>query len=106
MNHAAALNETLEYFGLSAREVASRSGVREAALSQFRHGKKDLNLESWEKLIEALPVDAKQYMYLKLLVGDLDNRGLSQLLSAISFRLLQDSEAKEVQESERTLVFM
>lgn len=109
--YAEALNETLEHFGISAREIATGAGVREAALSQFRNGKKDLNLESWERLVRALPLEAKQYLHLKVLVGELDNRGLSMLLSAVSYRLMQDaiSESQQIASSnlpEKTLALI
>lgn len=98
MKYQEALKETMEHFGLSAREVSLRAGIQEAAFSQFRNGKKDINLETWERLINGLPVEAQKYIYLKVLIGNLDNRGISALLSAISSRLLQESQATESQD--------
>jgi len=86
MTYQSALNETLKHFAISARDVATKSGIDEANFSSFRRGKKDLNLQTWERLIDVLPSEAKQYIYLKIFIGDLDNRGLSVILNAISLK--------------------
>ena len=99
MKYQDALNETLKKFHLSSREVANKAGIDEANFSLFKNGKKDLNLQTWERLMDALPDDAKQYIYLKILIGDLDNRGISMMLNAISYRLLNEVKVPNDQKS-------
>jgi len=100
MLYQEAFNQTIEHFRLSARDIASKAGMHESSVSNFRTGRKDLNLETWERLMSALPEEARQYIYLKVLVGTITNRGISVLLSAISDRIMQESESEAV-DSER-----
>jgi len=63
-----ALHETLRTFKpkLNASEVASRANVSPAAISQFRHGDRDLNVRSLQRIINALPEDMKQHFFGRL----------------------------------------
>jgi predicted transcriptional regulator len=87
MKFSEALNATLEEFGLSAKTIAQESGIREATLSEFRRGKKEIHTDNLERLIRALPQEAKQYLFFKLLVVQMDKQGIATLLSAIAYHL-------------------
>ncbi|MDP2853523.1 MAG: helix-turn-helix transcriptional regulator [Smithellaceae bacterium] len=49
-----------EYLGLTQKEVASRMGISQAALSQMESGEKKLRKASLEKLAEALELNVEQ----------------------------------------------
>lgn len=49
-----------EYLGLTQKEVASRMGITQAALSQMESGEKKLRKASLEKLAAALGVTVEQ----------------------------------------------
>jgi transcriptional regulator with XRE-family HTH domain len=85
MNFSAALDTTLKEFKISGRDLASRSGVTEASISRFRRGEREIQSDSLDKLITALPLEAKQFLYCKLLIGEMDRNGIATLLSAIAY---------------------
>ena len=87
MKFCEAFNATLEEFRLSAKEISATSGVREATISEFRRGRREIQTDSLERLIGALPTDAKQYLFLKVLIGEMDARGMASLLNAVAYRL-------------------
>jgi transcriptional regulator with XRE-family HTH domain len=58
-----ALDETLNSFKISSRELAVKSGLREATISQFRQGKRAIPSDSLEKIIKALSPEASNYMF-------------------------------------------
>jgi hypothetical protein len=91
-----AFNKTLEHFQLSARDIAAKSNLQEAAVSSFRTGRKDVNISTWERLEAALPEDAREYMHLQILIGNISNRGISVILSTISTRIMKESQAEEL----------
>ncbi|NJM98067.1 MAG: helix-turn-helix transcriptional regulator [Phormidesmis sp. RL_2_1] len=90
-----ALHETLRTFKpkLSASEVANRANVSPAAISQFRHGERDLNVRSLQRIINALPEDMKQHFFGRLFAlpvpaawsPALDPTRFMELSSAVSF---------------------
>jgi transcriptional regulator with XRE-family HTH domain len=95
MNFSAAFDLTLKEFGLTGKSIATKAGLREATVSNFRNGG-DIRKESLEKLIEALPADAKQYLFLKVFVGDLNPQGIATLLSLLAGRLKDvDTETQD-----------
>jgi len=49
-----------EYLGLTQKEIASRMGISQAALSQMESGEKKLRKASLEKLAHALGVTVEQ----------------------------------------------
>jgi transcriptional regulator with XRE-family HTH domain len=106
MNFSAAFDETISHFKLKAKDIASVSGLTESAISKFRRGEQDLKASSLERLIKALPQEAKQYLFLKILVGEMDSQGIAALLSAIAFRIKESDENSEdlrIQNSEPVL---
>ena len=93
MKFSEAFNLTLEEFGITGKEVAQRAGVREATVSDFRRGNREIQTGNLEKLIGALPTDAKQFLFLKLLVGGMNAQGIATLLSAIAHQIKNDNNS-------------
>lgn len=93
MNFSKAFDLTLKEFGLTGKAVAISAGVREATVSNFRNGS-DIRTDSLEKLIKALPPDAKQFLFLKVFVDDLNPSAIATMLGLLAGRL------KETQGSE------
>jgi transcriptional regulator with XRE-family HTH domain len=87
MGFSDAFDQTLIEFGIKGKEMAARSGLTEAAISEFRRGEREIKSGSLEKLFTALPNDAKQYLFFKLLIGEMDQKGIATLLSAIAYHL-------------------
>jgi len=63
-----ALHETLRTFKpkLSASEIADRANVSPAAISEFRHGDRDLQVRTLQRIINVLPEEMKQYFFGRL----------------------------------------
>lgn len=61
MRFADAFQETLFRFKLTGSEIAERSGLPATRISEFRHGK-SIRIDNLEKIIKALPRDARLYM--------------------------------------------
>ncbi|WP_416667918.1 helix-turn-helix domain-containing protein [Egbenema bharatensis] len=61
MKFADAFRETLFRFELTGKEIAERSGLSPAQISEFRNGK-NLRIDSVEKILDALPQEARNYM--------------------------------------------
>ena len=90
-----ALHETLRTFKpkLSASEVASRANVSPAAISEFRHGERDLQVRTLQRIINALPEDIKLHFFSRLFSTpaltvwspSLNPKAFVDLSSAISF---------------------
>jgi len=82
---AQALNETIQHFGLSAREISLKTGVTEATISNLRSGNSDAKLSTFENLIGALPPEAKNYMFFKALLSDkVSSKDIHNFLTAIA----------------------
>jgi len=56
-----AFKETMYRFDLKGADVAERSGLTEAQISNFRGGQ-NLRIDSVEKILDALPSEARLYM--------------------------------------------
>ena len=91
-----ALHETLRTFKpkLSASEIAIRANVSPAAISEFRHGERDLQVRTLQRIINALPEDIKQHFFSRLFSTPaltvwspslVDPKAFVDLSSAISF---------------------
>lgn len=93
MDFSKAFDLTLKEFGLTGKAVAIDAGVREATVSNFRNGS-EIRTDSLEKLIKALPPDAKQFLFLKVFVDDLNPPAIATMLGLLAGRL------KETQSSE------
>jgi len=87
---AEAFNQTLEQYGIKAKDVAEKSGVRLATISDFRLGKIQPKIDTVEALLNALPPDAKHFMIFKALINFTDH-DMSILLHAIASELRKPS---------------
>lgn len=86
-----AFNLTLTEFDLSARAIAEAAGIREATISEFRRGLRGVHTDNLERLIAALPSDARQHLFVQLMVGQMDSAGIAMLLNAIASHLKEES---------------
>jgi transcriptional regulator with XRE-family HTH domain len=91
MGFSDAFDQTLIEFKIKGKEMSARSGLSEAAISEFRRGERELKSSSLERLLFALPNDAKQYLFLKLLIGEMDQKGIATLLSAVAYHLRSEN---------------
>ena len=60
MNTREALEQSFQVFDLKASEVANRAGISPEIISRFRHGK-GITVDTLDKIIQALPSQAKAY---------------------------------------------
>lgn len=91
MKFSDSFDDTLKRFKITAKDLASKSGVAESSISRFRRGEREIQSDSLERLISALPQDAKQYLFCQLFVGEMDKQGIATLLNAIAHYLKEDS---------------
>ncbi|KAM3107278.1 helix-turn-helix domain-containing protein [Phormidesmis sp. 146-33] len=103
MKFSEALNQTLNQFKISGNEIANLSGIRAATISEYRRGVREIHTDNLERLIAALPSEAKQFLFLHLLVGQMDDEGIATLLSAISNRMRQEKVTEQRIEPELQL---
>ncbi len=61
MRFSEAFQETMFRFKLKGTDLAEQSGLTPTQISDFRHGK-NLRIDSVEKLLDAMPKDARIYM--------------------------------------------
>jgi len=93
---AEALNQTLDHFKISARELFNKTGVREATISELRSGKSDARISTYETLINALPDEAINYLLLEVLLArDISSSDISHLLTVIA-SVIRDSDHIDV----------
>jgi DNA-binding Xre family transcriptional regulator len=83
MNFSAALNATIDKFQLSGKDLALKSGLREATISDFRRGGA-MRSDNLEKIFAVLPQQAKLYFFSHFVISQLDDQGISLLLYAMS----------------------
>jgi hypothetical protein len=86
---AKALNEVLDHFAYQNKKVAADADIGETQLSEFRRGKRQLTTENLEKVIFALPIEARNYLFFKVLISGASEYDVSNLLSAIALELRQ-----------------
>ncbi len=63
MNFATALRHTMSEFRLTGTELSQKSGVHQNTISAFRQGGQSLSVENLEKLIAAMPEEAREYFF-------------------------------------------
>lgn len=61
--------ETIDKFGLKIVWLSKESGINDGTITRFKTGKRDIYLESFSKIFEALPTDAKRF-FLEKILGD------------------------------------
>jgi transcriptional regulator with XRE-family HTH domain len=75
-----AFDKTLKNFGINARQLSEQSGVSEKMISLFRNNRQRIYSDSFEKLLDALPLEARLYFLIQLSEGKL--AALDQLSEA------------------------
>ncbi|MGD1906817.1 MAG: helix-turn-helix domain-containing protein [Leptolyngbyaceae cyanobacterium] len=58
-----ALNEVLRQYDIKANDLAARSGIDEVQISKFRNKHKNMQTQNFERLIAALPQNARMYFW-------------------------------------------
>ena len=66
MKFSEAFRETMFRFRLKGADIAERSGLTTTQISKFRNGG-NLNTDSLERVLNALPSEAQEYMLLLVL---------------------------------------
>ena len=66
MKISQAFNKTLKNFGINARRLSEQSGVSEKMISLFRNDRQRIYSDSFEKLLDALPLEARLYFLIQL----------------------------------------
>ena len=56
-----AFNFVLNEYRVSAEEIARISGIDKSAISKFRNGKHSMNSDNLQKVVQALPIQAKAH---------------------------------------------
>ncbi|MGI0488579.1 helix-turn-helix domain-containing protein [Pantanalinema rosaneae CENA516] len=87
MKFCEAVDQTFVEFKLTNREIAQKSGLTEAQLSEFRRGKREIHTDRLERLIAALPTQAQQFLFFNCLLPQMDDRAIGTLLYAISLKM-------------------
>jgi transcriptional regulator with XRE-family HTH domain len=91
-----ALDRTLTECGINAKWLSERSGVSQQLISGFRNGRQRVYSDSLERILTALPIEARQH-FMALLAGPtleasinhMSSEDLARLLIAIGDRLKQ-----------------
>lgn len=63
MDSRSAFIETLDKFNLTAAKLSRLSGIEPEVISKYKTGKQNLRLDTFDKLIDALPDEAKFYYF-------------------------------------------
>lgn len=64
-----AFKATLENFGIKAIWLSEKSGVSDQGISRLKVGARDIYLQTFSDLFDALPLDAKEFL-LSRIMGD------------------------------------
>ncbi|WP_414623821.1 helix-turn-helix domain-containing protein [Calothrix sp. CCY 0018] len=104
MNFNQAFDMTLKRFEISAKQLAKQSGVTPQSISEFRRGKKSIQTDSLERLLEFLPIEAKVYFFnlllgegvlIEHLIAKMDNFQMSDIVMAIANKLKTNREESD-----------
>jgi transcriptional regulator with XRE-family HTH domain len=87
MQISAALHMTMQQFNIKGNALAVTSGVTESAISKFRHGDKDLQASTVERLLAALPDDAYHFFLAQLAIERQTPQQMGHLLSVIASKI-------------------
>ncbi len=63
VNFCNALNTTLEKYGITNTWLAEKSGVTGQTISNYRLGKSRLRDDSLEKIVNSLPLEAREFYF-------------------------------------------
>ncbi|MEM6752659.1 MAG: helix-turn-helix transcriptional regulator [Cyanobacteria bacterium P01_C01_bin.38] len=80
--HQQLFDEMMNYFNISAKELAEAAGISEVMLSKFRRGKSDLGMSKFLSVFAVIPDEAKEW-YVSRLLGIKPKASLrSQIIAA------------------------
>jgi DNA-binding Xre family transcriptional regulator len=88
MDIGSCFDKTLNKFGISGAWLSQQSGVNPQMISRFRNDK-EVQTDTLEKLLEPLPVEAKEYFF-TLLLGSKFRVNLEILVDTLSSDELHD----------------
>ncbi|MEO0013632.1 MAG: hypothetical protein RLZZ535_2021 [Cyanobacteriota bacterium] len=85
--------KTLKLGGLTAKAISRLSGVTEANISKFRKGG-GINTYSYERLLNALPVELRKQYYLLMIEGESQKKSdleldIAERLESSAYQLRQ-----------------
>lgn len=97
-------HKTLQRYGITNVWLSSESGVDSKMISKFRNGRSNIQIDTWEKLLNALPTDAKLYFFslilgssyqpnIELLVENLSSDELHDLFDLLADRIVKRSRS-------------
>ena len=71
MKFSDALRRTMFEFNLTGADLARQTGLSQNTVSAFKTGNQSISTENLEKILEAMPAEARRY-YLRLLNDGFD----------------------------------
>jgi hypothetical protein len=92
MKFCEVLDETITHFGLTTRAMSQASGVREASISEYRRGLREIHTDNLEKIIGALPPEAQEHFFMNCLIGkmgDMSASVMATMLQVIAAKMRQ-----------------
>ena len=101
MNFNQDFDTTLKEFKINAKQLAEKSGIAPQSISEFRRGKKTIQTDSLEKLLESLPFEARIYFFGLLLsekisaehlVAGMNDDQMSDVMMAIANKIKSNSK--------------
>lgn len=103
MNLNKAFDQTLKDFEITAKHLAEISGVAPQTISDFRRGKKAIQTDSLEKLLNVLPAEAQAHFFSLTVGGNLSSEKLLRLLGKDWQLLISTASLGDIEEILRAL---
>lgn len=104
-----AFNKTLQKYKITAKFLSEATGIQERQISMFKNNKSDLLTETFFKLVEGLPPNAKSYFLKKLqdnepsslveMVEAADDNEIEMVLLAVGRKWKQEMQSRNSTES-------
>ena len=102
---AKALRETMEECNLRATFLAEHSGLTDQQISAFRNGKRPMQSDNLQRLIDALPPTARIAFFSKCMMSKIGEREISELLKAIALEMRRHADESDA-ESDKSFALM
>lgn len=102
---AKALRETMEECNLRATFIAEHSGLTDQQISTFRNGKRPMQSDNLQRLIDALPPTARIVFFSKCMMSKIGEREISELLKAIALEMRRHADESDA-ESDKSFALM
>ncbi|MCH2232169.1 MAG: helix-turn-helix transcriptional regulator [Crocinitomicaceae bacterium] len=108
MDISNAFDKTLRKYGISGAWLSRQTGLTPSMISNFRNGKR-VYTDTLQKLLIAIPVEAREYFYsllegrhlrpnLEVLVENLSSDDLHDLFDLIADRVVRRSKVAKVED--------